>query len=82
VGKPEEKRQLGRQKCRWVDNIKIDLGEIEWGGMDWIDLARHRDKWRVFVSSVMNIGFHKMLRNYRVAAQLVACRYPKLCHVL
>jgi hypothetical protein len=44
VGKPEGKRPLGRQRCRWVDNIKMDLREIEWGGMDWIDLAQDRDQ--------------------------------------
>jgi hypothetical protein len=46
VGKPEGKRSLGRPRRRWVDNIKIDLREIEWGGMDWIDLAQDRDHWR------------------------------------
>jgi hypothetical protein len=46
VGKPEGKRPLGRQRSRWVDNIKIDLIEIGWDGMDWIDLAQDRDKWR------------------------------------
>jgi hypothetical protein len=43
VGKPEGKRPLGRPRCRWVDNIKIDLREIEWGGMDWIKLAEDMD---------------------------------------
>jgi hypothetical protein len=38
-----------------VDNIKMDLGEIRWGGVDWIGLAQDRDKWRVFVNSVMNL---------------------------
>jgi hypothetical protein len=42
LGKPEGKRPLGRPKCRWVDNIKMDLREIGWGGMDWIDLAQDR----------------------------------------
>jgi hypothetical protein len=40
VGKPEGKRPLGRPRCSWVDNIKLDLREIRWGGMDWIDLAQ------------------------------------------
>jgi hypothetical protein len=44
VGDPEEKRPLGRPKFRWVDNIKINLREIGWGGMDWIDLAQDRDQ--------------------------------------
>jgi hypothetical protein len=39
VGKPEGKRPLGRPRCRWVDNIKMDLRETEWDGMDWIDLV-------------------------------------------
>jgi hypothetical protein len=47
VGKPEGKRPLGRPKCRWVDNIKIDLREIGWDGMDWMDLAQDRDQWRL-----------------------------------
>jgi hypothetical protein len=44
VGKPEGKRPLGRPKRRWVDNIKMDLREIEWDGMDWIDLVQDRDQ--------------------------------------
>jgi hypothetical protein len=46
VGKPEAKRSLGRQRYRWVDNIKMDLLEMGWGGMDWIDLVQNRDQWR------------------------------------
>jgi hypothetical protein len=42
VGKPEGKRPLGRSRRRWMDNIKMDLREIRWGGMDWIDLAQDR----------------------------------------
>jgi hypothetical protein len=38
-GKPDGKRPLGRLKCRWVDNIKMNLREVGWGGMDWIDLT-------------------------------------------
>jgi hypothetical protein len=55
VGKPEGKRPLGRQRCRWVDNIKMDLLEIGWGGVDWIGLAQDRDKWRAVVNAVMNL---------------------------
>jgi hypothetical protein len=54
VGKPEGKRPLGRPRCMWVDNIKRDLREIEWGGMDWIDLAQDRDQLRALVNTVMN----------------------------
>jgi hypothetical protein len=53
VEKPEGKRPRGRTKCRWVDNIKMDLREIEWDGTDWIDLAQDRDQWRAFVNTVM-----------------------------
>jgi hypothetical protein len=54
VGKPEGKRQLGRPRRRWVDNIKMDLREVEWDGRDWIDLAQDRDRWRALVNAVMN----------------------------
>jgi hypothetical protein len=54
-GKPEGKRPLRRQRCKGVDNIKIDLGDIRWGGMDWIDLAQDRDQWRALVNTVMNL---------------------------
>ena len=56
VGKPEGKRPLGRPSCRWEDNIKIGLQEVGCGGMDWIDLARDRDRWGAFVNAVMNLG--------------------------
>jgi hypothetical protein len=46
VGKPEGKRPLGRPRRRWADNIKIDILEIGWGGVDWIGLAQDRDRWR------------------------------------
>jgi hypothetical protein len=55
VGKPEGKRSLGRPRRRWVDNIKIDLREIGWDDMDWIDLAQDRGQWRALVNTVMNI---------------------------
>jgi hypothetical protein len=55
VGKPEEKRPLGRPGRTWMDNVKIDLREIGWDGMDWIDLAWDRDQWRAFVNTVMNL---------------------------
>jgi hypothetical protein len=55
VGKPEGKRPLGRQRPRWVGNIKMDLREIGCGGMDWIDLALTGGKWRVLVNTIMNL---------------------------
>jgi hypothetical protein len=54
VGKPEGKRPLGRPRCRWVGNVKMDLRETGWDGMDWIDLAQDRDQWRALVNMVMN----------------------------
>jgi hypothetical protein len=55
VGKPEGKRSLGRPRYRWVDNIKIDLGERGWDGMGWINLAQDRDHWRALVNMGMNL---------------------------
>jgi hypothetical protein len=55
VGKPEGKRPLGRPRRRWVDNIKIDLREIGWDSVDWIELAQDRDQWRALVNTVMNL---------------------------
>jgi hypothetical protein len=57
VGKPEGKRPLGRPRCRWVDNIKMDLRVTGWGGMDWIDLAQDWDQWRALMNMVMNLQF-------------------------
>jgi hypothetical protein len=55
LGKPEGKRPLGKPRCRYVDYIKKDLGEIGWDGMDWIELAQDRDQWRALVNTVMNL---------------------------
>jgi hypothetical protein len=55
VGKPEGRRLLGRPRHRWLDNIKMDLGNVEWGGVKWIDLAQDRDKWRALVNAVTNL---------------------------
>ena len=55
VGKPEGKRPFGRPMRRWEDNIKMDLQEVGCGGIDWIELARDRDRWRALVTAVMNL---------------------------
>jgi hypothetical protein len=55
VGKPEGKRPLGKPRRKWVDSIKIDLREIGWDGMDWIDLAQNRDQWRALVNTVIKL---------------------------
>ena len=61
MGKPEGKRPLGRPRRRWEDNIKMDLQELGCGGMDWIDVAQDRDRWRALVNATA-FGFHKMRR--------------------
>jgi hypothetical protein len=54
VGKPEEKRQLGRPRRRWEDNIKMDLQEVEGGRGDWMELAQDRNRWRALMGTVRN----------------------------
>ena len=54
VGKPEGKSPLGRPRRRWEDSIMVDLQEVGCGGMDWIELAQDRDRWRTRVNAVMN----------------------------
>jgi hypothetical protein len=51
LGKPEGKRPLGRPRCRWDDNIKMDLQEVGCGGMDWIELPQDRDRWQTVVNA-------------------------------
>jgi len=55
VGKPEGKRPLGRPRHRWKDNIKMDLQEVGWGSMDWIDVAQDSYRWWALVNVVMNL---------------------------
>jgi hypothetical protein len=55
VVKAEGKRPLGRPRLRWVDNIRMDLGEVGWGDVDWIGLAKERNRWRAVVNSVLNL---------------------------
>jgi hypothetical protein len=55
VGRPEGRRPLGRPRDRWEDNSKMDLQEVGWGAMDWIQLAQDRDRWRVLAGAVLNL---------------------------
>jgi hypothetical protein len=55
VGKPEVRRPLGRPRRRWVDNIRMDLGEVGWSDVDWIGLAKDRNRGRALVNSVLNL---------------------------
>jgi hypothetical protein len=64
VGKPDGKKPLGRPRRRWTDNIKIDLGEIGWDGMDLIDLPQNRDQWRGRMNTVMNLRVPQNARNF------------------
>jgi hypothetical protein len=54
VGNPEGKRPLGRPRRRWVHSFKMNLREIGWSGVDWIDMAQDRDEWRALVNAVMS----------------------------
>jgi hypothetical protein len=55
VRTPEANRPLGRRRHKWEDNIKMDVREIAWCGMDWIDLAQDRDQWRALVNTIMSL---------------------------
>jgi hypothetical protein len=55
VGRPEGRRPLGRPRCRWEDNIKMDLRETGFEDVDWINLAQDRDRWQALVNTVMNL---------------------------
>jgi hypothetical protein len=55
VGRPEGRRPLGRPRRRWEDNIKMDIREVGWEGMNWIELTQDRDRWRALVNAVMNL---------------------------
>jgi hypothetical protein len=55
MGKPEGKRPLGRPRRRWVENIRMDLGQVEWGGVDWIGVAQDKNRWSALVNLVLNL---------------------------
>jgi hypothetical protein len=71
VGKPEGKRPLVRPRRRWEDGVKMDLGEIGWGGVEWIHLAQDRDHWQAVMNAVITFRFWR----HRVS-WLVICVIP------
>jgi hypothetical protein len=64
VGRPEGRRPLGRPRHRWEDNTKMDLQEVGWESVDWIDMAQDRDRWRALVNAVMNLRVPYNARNF------------------
>jgi hypothetical protein len=79
VGKPEGRRPLGRPRRRWEDNIIMDLGEIGWGVMYWIDLAQDRDQWRALVNTVMNFRVPENVGKFLSSCATGGCsRRPQL----
>jgi hypothetical protein len=55
VGRPEGVRRFGRSRCKWENNIKMDLQAMRWGTMDWINVAQDKDRWWAVVNAVMNL---------------------------
>jgi hypothetical protein len=74
VGKPEGKRPLGRPRRRRVDNIRMDLGEVRWGDVDWIGLAQDRNRWRTLVHSVLKLRVPRNAGKPSSGLALVASR--------
>jgi hypothetical protein len=71
LGRPEGKKPLGRPRLRGEDNIKMDLQEVAWGSMNWIDLSQHRDRWWVLVKAVMNLPVPKAVGYFLI--KLLLC---------
>jgi len=80
MGKPEGRRQLGRPRCRWVDNIRMDLQEVECWYMDWIGLAQDRDRWRTLLSAVMNLRLPGNAGNFLTRCKPVSFSRRTLHH--
>jgi len=80
VGKLEGRRPLGRPRCRWVDNIRLDLQEVGCGYMDWIGLAQDRDWWWMLVSAVMNLWVPRNAGNFLTSYKPVSFSRRTLHH--
>jgi hypothetical protein len=80
VGKSEGKRPLGRTRCRWENNIKMYPQEIGCGGMDWIELAQDRDRWRALVNAVMNLWAPQNAGNFLTSCKPVSFSRRTLLH--
>jgi len=72
VGKPEGKRLLGRIWHRWEDNINMDLQEVGYGVMNWIELAQDRDRWQALVNTVMNLQVPQIAGSFLTSCKLVS----------
>jgi hypothetical protein len=78
--KPEGKRPLGRPRLRWENNIKMDIQEVGFGGMDWMELAQDTDRWRVLVNAVMNLRVPYNEGNYLISCEPVGFSSRNLLH--
>jgi hypothetical protein len=79
LGNLRDKRPFGRRRRKWEDNIKMDLQEVGFGGMDWIELAQDRDGWRALVNLVMNVGFPQSAGNFLTGREPVSFSRRTCC---
>jgi hypothetical protein len=82
VGKPEGKRRLGRPARKWEDNIRMDVEEIGWQGVDWIDLPQDRDEWRAVVNKVTTFRILQTARNFLIRRGTISFSSRTLIHVV
>jgi hypothetical protein len=80
VGKIKGKRPLGRHSRKWEDNIKMDIQEVGYGGIDWIDLTLDRDRWRAIVNAVMNLRDPQNVVNFLTSCKPVSFSRRTLLH--